>query len=60
MDQFSCADVVPGCPAGFSAASAVELLRQATAHAWTSHGLTQPHLPASTTTKVLAAIRRAR
>jgi predicted small metal-binding protein len=60
MDQFRCADVVPGCDAGFEAPSAVELLRRATVHAWTAHGLVQPHLPARTTAKVLAAIRPVR
>jgi predicted small metal-binding protein len=54
--HFTCADLNAGCEAAFTAATGEELLRLVTAHAWETHGLDQPHLPARATTAVLAGV----
>lgn len=40
MKEFSCGDVVPGCTAGFRAASEAELLEAVAGHARADHGIT--------------------
>jgi predicted small metal-binding protein len=41
MKEFSCGDVVPGCPASFRAATEDALLELVAQHAREDHGLTE-------------------
>ncbi|MDP9432347.1 MAG: DUF1059 domain-containing protein [Actinomycetota bacterium] len=39
MKHFTCSQLLPGCPASFSAASVEEIVALASRHATASHGL---------------------
>ena len=58
MKQFDCADVVPGCDAGFRAGSAEELIAHGRLHAVHGHGVAEADLP-DVDVAVAAAIRDA-
>jgi predicted small metal-binding protein len=58
MKQFDCADVVPGCGAGFRAPTTEELLAHGRLHAAFDHGRSEADM-ADVDVAVTAAIRDA-